>query len=199
MRTLPPAARCRCPARRRRGRRSRYRSGCGSRRDRTPPPSPACRWNARRIVRRLRSGRRGRRRGACWLQRAGADRRWCRPTNTSAATRRASLVTTTASPRADRHVLLRPVFQVVARGHDVVRRGEPQIVPGHHQHGLIDVVDRDVALRLVGRGEDAAHAPRPAGGRSRCRRCRCRRPTRRPPPPPAAPAAVAPGCPARLR
>ena len=73
-----------------------------------------------------------------------------------------------------RHVLLRPVFQRVARRQHLVRRGQLQVVAGHHQHRLVDVVDRVVAPAPDRSGCRCARCPRPPAGRSRCRRCRPR-------------------------
>ena len=50
---------------------------------------------------------------------------------------------------ADRHVLLRPVLHDVPGGHGLVRRDDVQVPPGHHQHGLVDVVHGMVAKGLV--------------------------------------------------
>ena len=52
-----------------------------------------------------------------------------------------------------------------------LRRGQLQIVPGHHQHRLVDVVDGVVAPRLIGRREDVDIALGLQRDRSRCRRC----------------------------
>ena len=54
----------------------------------------------------------------------------------------------------DRHVLLRPVFDVVLRCQHVVRRGQLQVVSGQHQHRLINVIDSAISLGGVGLGED---------------------------------------------
>ena len=53
-----------------------------------------------------------------------------------------------------RHVFLRPVFQVVLSGDDVIGRSQFQIAPSHHHDGLIEIVGCLIALRPVGRGED---------------------------------------------
>ena len=55
----------------------------------------------------------------------------------------------------DGHAPLRPVFEAVARRDAIIRRRHPQVAPGQHHHGLVDVIDGAVAIGAVGRGEDA--------------------------------------------
>ena len=96
------------------------------------------------------AGRLGNRRPAC--RRRAACRPWSSP-------RRAA---------ADRHALLRPVFQAVPGGDHLLRGGQRQVAPGQHQHRLVDVVDRAVAAGGVGRGGRSSHGPRLPAARSRC-------------------------------
>jgi hypothetical protein len=48
----------------------------------------------------------------------------------------------------------RPVFHVIARCQHVAWGCQPQVVTGEHQHSLIQIVNRLIALRTVGRRGD---------------------------------------------
>ena len=176
MRTCPPAARCRCRAHRRRGRRSRCRSTV---RTATLPnastfcslPDAASGSSRRPAVADRRRGCVGG--GFCGVgdQRVGREPPPIVGHHHGVAARH-------------RHVLLRPVFQGVARGQHIVRRGQLQRAPGHHQHRLVQIIDRAIALHLIRRREDphvsfSLHPVDLVAARVRCvgrhRLCRLRR------------------------